>query len=593
MNLNDFYQELDNVFKTKDVKSAEKYILENLEYAKDERNTPAIVAISNELGGIYRVTSRFEEAKKVYAVALEALKILGLENTEQHGTILLNLASVYSESKEYKEALNLYEQVTHIFANSGLDKDYRMAALYNNISHVYDGLEQEEKALESAEKSLDIIRQLTGQEVELATTHTTLAQRYIKKQRYDEAENSLKLAERIFSSLPGKLNVHCAATLNTLGDLYYIQGNPALASKYFAQAMDMIKTNYGENTSYFDVAKNLAKAKSMINQEICTANNISKAKNKRQTGLELAESYYMETGRKMIQEAFPEYEKYMAIGLVGEGSECLGFDDEVSEDHDFGAGFCIWLPDHIFQEIGFKLQKAYDNLPKPARNDFSVETPEGKGRTGVFSIGEFYKKYIGCPGIPKNNVEWLLAPEISLSTATNGKVFQDNLGEFTRIRNGLLNFYPKDVFLKKIVARMAQMSQSGQYNYQRCMKRGQYSAAYLSCSEFIKATISMIYLLNRKYMPFYKWMFQGLDKMEQLPEIKSMLERLINIPDTMGTATQKIAIIEDICIIVNKELNRQGITSGSDPFLGNHCRNVMDSINDPQIKNLPIIYDGK
>jgi len=264
MDLNKFYQELDVIFQTKNVKVAEKYILENLECAKNEGNIPAIIAISNELGGIYRVTSRFEEAKKMYMVAIEAINILGLENTDQHGTTLLNLASVYSEAKEYEEALTRYELVTRIFANNGLDKDYRMAALYNNISHVYDELHQEDKALAAAERSLAIIRQLADHEVELGTTHTTLAQRYIKKQRYVEAEASLRLAEKIFSSLPGKLNVHYAATLNTLGELYYLQGNPALAAEHFKKALDIIKTNYGENTSFFEVKKNLSKAEATI-----------------------------------------------------------------------------------------------------------------------------------------------------------------------------------------------------------------------------------------------------------------------------------------------------------------------------------------
>ena len=59
-------------------------------------------------------------------------------------------------------------------------------------------------------------------------------------------------------------------------------------------------------------------------------------------GLELAKAYYEEYGRPMIQEKFPKYAERIAVGLAGEGSECFGYDDELSRDHDFEAGFCLW-----------------------------------------------------------------------------------------------------------------------------------------------------------------------------------------------------------------------------------------------------------
>ena len=60
-------------------------------------------------------------------------------------------------------------------------------------------------------------------------------------------------------------------------------------------------------------------------------------------GLELSEKYYQQVGLPMLQECFSDLLPRMAIGLAGEGSECLGFDDEISQDHDFGPAFCIWF----------------------------------------------------------------------------------------------------------------------------------------------------------------------------------------------------------------------------------------------------------
>lgn len=56
-------------------------------------------------------------------------------------------------------------------------------------------------------------------------------------------------------------------------------------------------------------------------------------------GLELARSYYEMYGKPMIHQQFGAYEKNITAGLAGEGSECFGFDDAISTDHDFGPSF--------------------------------------------------------------------------------------------------------------------------------------------------------------------------------------------------------------------------------------------------------------
>ena len=80
-------------------------------------------------------------------------------------------------------------------------------------------------------------------------------------------------------------------------------------------------------------------------------------------GLEICEKYYRLYGESLF-EKYPELMRRAATGLVGEGSECLGFDDEISRDHDFDFGFCIWLADEDERDYGFALSRAYASLPK-------------------------------------------------------------------------------------------------------------------------------------------------------------------------------------------------------------------------------------
>ena len=61
-------------------------------------------------------------------------------------------------------------------------------------------------------------------------------------------------------------------------------------------------------------------------------------------GLEQARAFYEEYGRPMLRDKFPDDEGRIAVGLVGRGSECFGFDDQISQDHDFEPCFCLLLP---------------------------------------------------------------------------------------------------------------------------------------------------------------------------------------------------------------------------------------------------------
>ena len=153
-------------------------------------------------------------------------------------------------------------------------------------------------------------------------------------------------------------------------------------------------------------------------------------------GLELAEKYFDTYGRPMLSEQFHEIADQAAAGLVGYGSECLGFDDEISGDHDYGPSFCIWLPREIYMKYGKKLQAAYDALPKEFMGvSGRVEEEQGKGRVGALCLEDFYQGILGRDSAPETESQWLAISEPALCTAVNGQVLQirwDGLRRFAR-----------------------------------------------------------------------------------------------------------------------------------------------------------------
>lgn len=308
-------------------------------------------------------------------------------------------------------------------------------------------------------------------------------------------------------------------------------------------------------------------------------------------GLELSRAYAQEYGIPMLVSGFSEYMDKMAIGLVGEGSECFGFDDSFSVDHDFGPGFCIWMPEETYKVIGQSVQVAYDALPQSYMGYERISTAQAKGRVGAISIEQFYNRYIGMKSAPCDNIEWFRIPETFLATATNGQVFIDNFGKFSDIRSTLCEFYPIDVKKKKLAARLAVMAQAGQYNYPRSQKRGDTQAAYMAAAEFVRTALSAIYIINDKYMPFYKWSFKGLERIVRLKDAAKMLAGFVAISDNFENSGKKQTMIEGICSEIGRELNLLGFTRTTDIFLETHGLEIMETIQDSRLRNMHIMAD--
>ena len=109
-------------------------------------------------------------------------------------------------------------------------------------------------------------------------------------------------------------------------------------------------------------------------------------------GLKIARAYYEEYVEPMLREKFPELLPLIAAGLTGSGSECWGFDDEVSRDHDFEPGFCLFLPgeDVVDRKTAFALERAYAALPGEFMGlKRSLVSPVGGARHGVLRTAEF------------------------------------------------------------------------------------------------------------------------------------------------------------------------------------------------------------
>lgn len=308
-------------------------------------------------------------------------------------------------------------------------------------------------------------------------------------------------------------------------------------------------------------------------------------------GLELSRAYYEQYGEPMLREKFAQLMPLLAAGLAGSGSECWGYDDEISRDHDFEPGFCLFLPgeDVVDRRTAFALERAYAALPKEFMGvKRAMLAPVGGARHGVLRTADFFREKTGSADGNLSLMEWLALPEYLLAEAVNGEIFADGLGEVTAIRDRLRH-RPVDVRLKKLAGQLLLMGQSGQYNYRRCLLHGETGAAQLAAAEFVKSAMAAVFLLNDIYQPYYKWSFRAMRALPRLSITAELLEYLLTTDNEEETASEKYAVMEAVAADIIGELQEQGLTQAVCGDLEKHAYSVNDRISDAQIRNLHIL----
>lgn len=319
---------------------------------------------------------------------------------------------------------------------------------------------------------------------------------------------------------------------------------------------------------------------------------MEESKNWQSKGLDICRAYFEEYGLPMLKRDFPDLLPLVAAGLFGSGSECFGYDDEISRDHDFEPGFCLILPSSeelVDRRTAFLLERAYSKLPREYMGlKRGLIQPVGGARHGVMRLSEFLMNKTGQPEGRLSLRGWLTLPQQSLAEIVNGEIYLDGPGDLTRIREEL-SFYPEDIRKKKLAGNLLIMAQSGQYNYRRCLYHGEVAAAQMAVFEFVKSCLSVLFLLNRKYQPYYKWVFRALREMTIQPWQAELLEFLICSDNEDEMAKEKYQVIEGIASDVIGELTRQDLTGAFCGDLEKHAYSVNDKIEDSELRNMHIL----
>lgn len=279
-------------------------------------------------------------------------------------------------------------------------------------------------------------------------------------------------------------------------------------------------------------------------------------------GIELSEKFYQELVRPVLTERYPDLFDQAAIGVLGNGSETVGLDDDISRDHCWAPRVNIFLPEDSFTRHGEELLYGLREALPESFEGFEICFPKhSRAGVSVESIGYFFRCFAKIEEPPQSDLDWFRTSEADLFHLTRGKLFHDPSGEFTRRREAFA-YYPEDVWKKKLADWCLYFTGSASpYNVHRASRRGDTIAAQIFFGGALKRAMEICFLLNKTYAPYNKWLPRLLPTLPRLGrEVHSLLTAAA---DSNGWKGRVMSLVE-VAHLYAIEIHQMGLSGEPD-----------------------------
>lgn len=261
-------------------------------------------------------------------------------------------------------------------------------------------------------------------------------------------------------------------------------------------------------------------------------------------GMELCEGFFKEEAEPIINKCFPNL-KYSA-GLIGYGSDVLGYDDPVSTDHMWGPRFYMFISDEDLPLKNEILNALSDGLPytykgfgvnfsKPDPKDNGVRHPEfiTSGRVDpliwIQTFDSYLKEQLGTSDLASiKPLEWLKLSEHRLLSLVSGRFFKDDLKLSDKLKP--IRYYPHEVKLY-LAASLWSFIASEQAFVKRAADCGDDTGSRIITSRIAEHLMRLCFLYSDTYAPYSKWFGTAFSKLIIDESIKNHINKAVSAGD--------------------------------------------------------------
>ncbi|HEV2373971.1 MAG TPA: DUF4037 domain-containing protein [Streptosporangiaceae bacterium] len=316
-------------------------------------------------------------------------------------------------------------------------------------------------------------------------------------------------------------------------------------------------------------------------------------------GLELAGEYYAEVVGPLLDQAYPGL-PYSA-GLLGWGSEVLGFDSQRSTDHNWGPRLQVFLPAGPGPDPGEVTALLARQLPETFRGYPTVfpssQDPAAAARhwVEVTHLRPWLQAQLGFDATqPVSTADWLATPTQRLAEVTAGAVFHDGLGELAQVR-ARLAWYPHDVWRYVLACQWQRIAQEEAFPG-RCSEAGDELGSAVVAARLARDLMRLCLLMARHYPPYSKWLGTALAHLPEAAELAPSLHTAVTATDWQAREHHLCQAYEMAATLHNQLGLTPRVAPHTRPFhdrpyqvldAGRFVAALRAAIDDPQVRQLP------
>ncbi len=204
---------------------------------------PGSVPARNNLGVIYKLLGRYNDALRVYSEAESIVKRECGSSCPELASLYLNIGIIYNQKQDYELALQYLDFAESLFRASAIQTS-QASSVYNNIGNSYFGIKDWRKALQSYQKGILAKKALNSRGLDIsyancASTYENLGELDSARMYYDYSIES-KIEQY------GPDNFRLINTYNNYGVLLQNMSKSKLALQYLLKALELSGENYPE-----------------------------------------------------------------------------------------------------------------------------------------------------------------------------------------------------------------------------------------------------------------------------------------------------------------------------------------------------------